>query len=196
MDGSTEDAAREHRFRRLYVDLYADVLRFVQRRVAPGGDGGAAEDVTAEVFLAVWRRIDDVPGGGDAARAWVFGIARNLLLNNRRGSRRQSALGVRLADAEQVRAVQSGTVTSGPGEVDVALQVDRGRAWRGLSEVHQEALALSAFEGLDSQEAAVVIGITATVFRLRLSRARKALRAGLGAEHLLPAANAQYSERS
>lgn len=199
MDELSGDPAREHRFRRLYVDVYADVLRFVQRRVADGaggGVGGTAEDVTAEVFLVVWRRVDDVPGGDggnsvDAARAWVFGIARNLLLNSRRGARRQVALGVRLADAERVQALGSGAVGSAAvaskaadhGASEVALRVDLERAWRELSDVHQEALALSAFEGLDSHEAAAVLGITATAFRLRLSRARKTLRSALGAEH-------------
>lgn len=185
----------------------------MQRRVGNGAGGGvggagscAAEDVTAEVFLAVWRRIDDVPGGGDnndddnnrdAGRAWIFGIARNILLNSRRGARRQSALGVRLADAEHVRAAGSGSGSVGlgalgSGSVDVALQVDLERAWPELSDLHQEALALSAFEGLDSQEAAAVVGVTATAFRLRLSRARKALRSALGAEHPLPGADGKH----
>lgn len=192
MDELSGDAGREHRFKRLYVDVYADVLRFVQRRV--GGDSDP-EDVVAEVFLAVWRRVDDVPGRGgenydddanhDSVRAWVFGVARNLLLNNRRGMRRRQALGVRLAHAEHVRAAAAGPDGVGSGAVDVALLIDLERAWRELSDVHQETLALAAFEGLDSTDAGVVVGITATAFRLRLSRARKALRSALGAEHVL-----------
>lgn len=177
MDEVTGEPGREHRFRRVYVDLYADVLRFVQRRT---DDAAAAEDVVAEVFLAVWRRFEDVPAGHDAARAWVFGIARNLLLNSRRGERRRRALGVRLADA--------GRDHPSDAEPDeVLFRVDLELAWRRLTAVHQEALALSAFEGLDSQEAAAVVGITATAFRLRLSRGRKALRTALGAERALPA---------
>lgn len=174
MDDISGDARREHRFRPLYEDLYPDLLRFVQRRT----DDGTAEDMVAEVFLAVWRRLEDVPCGHDGARAWVFGIARNLLLNNHRSNRRRSALGVRLADAERVRALN-------PGEVNTALQVDLERAWRGLSDVHQETLALAVFEGLDSTEAAAVVGASATAFRLRLSRARKALRSALDSDRVL-----------
>lgn len=120
MDNISASSRREHRFRPLYEDLYPDILRFVQRRT----DDGTAEDVVAEVFLAVWRRLEDVPGGHDAARAWVFRIARNLLLNNQRSYRRRRALGVRLADAERVRATNFGEVVS-------TLQVDLERAWRG-----------------------------------------------------------------
>ena len=46
-----------HRFADLYRAQYADVVRFVQRRV----DAGAAEDVVADVFLVVWRRVAELP---------------------------------------------------------------------------------------------------------------------------------------
>lgn len=55
----------EARFRALYADAYGDVLRFAQRRVHPSH----AEDVTAEAFLVVWRRLDDAPTGPDDLRS-------------------------------------------------------------------------------------------------------------------------------
>ncbi|MBB3094510.1 DNA-directed RNA polymerase specialized sigma24 family protein [Actinoplanes campanulatus] len=85
---------RESRFRALYADTYADVLRFAQRRVHPSH----AEDVVADTFLAAWRRLDVAPREHGDARAWLFGIARNCLLNARRGLGRQDALAVRLAE--------------------------------------------------------------------------------------------------
>jgi RNA polymerase sigma-70 factor (ECF subfamily) len=87
---------RAERFRALYAAGYLDVLRFVQRRVHPTH----AEDVVAEAFLVVWRRIDELPARPSDQRAWLFGIARNCLLNARRGAHRAEALAVRLADAE------------------------------------------------------------------------------------------------
>lgn len=46
---------RRDRFERLYRD-YAGVVRtFARRR----GDDAEADDVVAEVFLVVWRRLDD-----------------------------------------------------------------------------------------------------------------------------------------
>lgn len=38
------------------------------------------------------------------------------------------------------------------------------------------------FEGLDSAEAAMVVGVSTAAFRLRLSRARKALRCALDSD--------------
>ena len=58
--------------------------------------------------------------------------------------------------------------------------MDLGRAWRLLSERHQEALALTVWDGLTALEAATVLGISPVAYRLRLSRARSVLRAHLG----------------
>ena len=87
--------ADEVRFRTFYADSYADVLRFVRRRTPPD----RAEDVVAEAFLVAWRRVADLPAAYGDARAWVFGIARHCLLNDRRAAGRRAALAVRLADA-------------------------------------------------------------------------------------------------
>lgn len=171
MTDSWRSAEQERAFTLLYEAVYRDLVGFVQRRT--GHD--RSEDVAAEVFLVVWRRFHDAPGGLDDARPWVFGIARNLMLNERRGELRRSALGVRLADP-------ASWSTTGD-EVDAVIaRIDVGRAWRLLSEVHQEALSLTVFEGLQAPQAAVVVGISPVAFRLRLSRARRALRVHL--DHL------------
>lgn len=59
----------------------------------------------------------------------------------------------------------------------IARRVDISRAWKQLSAVHHEALALAIWDGLDSQHAAAVLGISPVAYRLRLSRGLRALRA-------------------
>ena len=86
---------RADAFRSLYESSYNDLLRFVQRRTEPA----SAEDVVAEAFLVVWKRYSEAPANDSDSRAWVFGIARNLLLNAQRGEQRRQSLGVRLAEA-------------------------------------------------------------------------------------------------
>ncbi len=154
----------EDRFAALYDAAYADLLRFASRRVDPA----AAEDVTAEVFLVAWRRFDDLPAQPDDARAWLFGIARGVLLNTRRGAERQRALSVRLS--------QGAFDPAQPADELAVHRVDVARAFRRLTEGHQEALALTVLDELSSPQAAVVLGISPVAFRLRLSRARRALR--------------------
>lgn len=162
---------REARFRALYADAYADVLRFAQRRVHPSH----AEDVTADAFLIAWRRLDDAPRAPDDLRAWLFGIARHCLLNNRRGQGRRDALAVRVANGAPPR------LTSGLDADLVAERVDLAAAWQRLSRRDQEALSLKVFEDLTSAQAGRVLGITAASYRLRLLRARRALRRRLDA---------------
>lgn len=160
----------ERAFRSLYAAVRPDLLRFVQRRAHPDH----AEDVVAEALLVVWRRLDELPTDPEDARAWVFGVTRNVLLNHRRGAQRRQALGVRLAD-------DPGAVEGDAADA-VVHRVDLARAWRLLSEVHQEALGLAVFEQLPAPQAAAVLGISPVAFRLRLSRARRALRLHL--DHL------------
>lgn len=174
----------EQRFRALYETTYADVLRFAQRR-APVSH---AEDVAAETMLVAWRRLDDLPEESGSARAWVFGIARHILLNAHRGERRRGSLEVRLAET-------ASTGSTGDDAELVARRVDLARAWNLLTPQHQESLALAVWDGLSAAEAALVLGISPVAFRLRLSRARRALRAL--ADHLPdPAAVTGATERS
>ena len=154
----------EARFAAVYDAVYADLLRFASRRVDPA----TAEDVTAESFLVAWRRFDDLPDQPDDARAWLFGIARGVILNTRRGAERQRALSVRLSEVA--------TDHVEPADDLAVHRVDVARAFRRLTEGHQEALALTVLDELSSPQAAVVLGISPVAFRLRLSRARRALR--------------------
>jgi len=85
-------AAREEDFRRLYAEHFDAVLGFALRRTDRPDD---AADVTADTFLVAWRRLSHLPAG-DAARPWLYGVARRVLANQRRGDGRRAALGDRL----------------------------------------------------------------------------------------------------
>ena len=142
-------------FDRLYREFGPDVLAFCRRRVAPD----LADDATAETFLVVWRRLSDVPR---SPRGWLLGIARLTLANQRRSGRRREAL---IARVGWERSAEGVSADARP--VLEAL----GR----LSDLDQEALLLSAWDGLSSREAAQVLGCTPAAFRLRLHRARRRL---------------------
>ncbi len=58
----------------------------------------------------------------------------------------------------------------------VAHRVDIAAAWPHLSPLHQEVIALIALDGLSAPEAAAVLDVSPTTVRVRLSRARRALR--------------------
>ena len=170
----TDGAAR---FAALYRQAQPDVLAFVGRRLAAGDRNGMgitnsalgyAEDITHEVFLLAWQRQSQIPVDISDARAWLFTVARNLLLNDRRTALRRASIFVAIA--------RNATVVV-PGLADaLETRIDLASAWSQLPAESQEVLALTAWDGLDSKQAAQVLGISAAAYRMRLTRARTALR--------------------
>jgi RNA polymerase sigma-70 factor (ECF subfamily) len=97
-------------------------------------------------------------------------VARRVLANHHRGERRRSAL------ADRLRADLA--VGYHPPEFD-GEQAQVTGAFRGLPAADRELLALSAWEGLDYGQIAVVLGCSRNAVRLRLFRARKRFAAQL-----------------
>jgi RNA polymerase sigma-70 factor (ECF subfamily) len=162
---SEDDAGgREERFRSLHLETYADLLRFVERRV-PGSE---AEDVVSTVFLTAWRRFDELP---EDARPWLFAVAHKTMANRTRGWLRRRALDVRVASFEAREPSDDST--------DTAVRIDLERAWAALSAADREVLALIAFDGLTAEQGAAVLGCRRSTFAMRLGRARKRLQSAL-----------------
>jgi RNA polymerase sigma-70 factor, ECF subfamily len=86
------DAERRQRFDDLFAAFGPDVVAYCRWQSDSPSD---AQDAASEVFLTVWRRLDDVPDG-DAARTWLNATARRVLANQRRSNRRRVALQDRL----------------------------------------------------------------------------------------------------
>ena len=159
------DDARRQRFEAAYRELYAPLCGYALRRVREPED---AAEVIAETFATLWRRFDRCPQG-DELRPWLYGIARRVIANQRRGQRRRSALSERLA----ANASPSPTPHADEPPSELA------RAFASLSESDRELLSLVAWEGLTREELAVALGTNRAAARLRLYRARKRLRAAL-----------------
>jgi RNA polymerase sigma factor (sigma-70 family) len=164
--GSVPQEEVEERFTRLYADHARGVMAYVLRR-APRED---AADLVAEVFLAAWRRADEVPREPDA-RLWLYGIARGLLSNQVRGDRRRARLQERL---RQERS--TGQSSESDHEVETVVDAALGR----LGESDREVLMLAGWEGLDPAEIAGVLRITRVAARSRLHRARRRFEKELG----------------
>jgi RNA polymerase sigma-70 factor, ECF subfamily len=164
---------RRQRFETVYTANHGPVLGYVLRRTANPDD---AADVIAETFLTAWRRLDDVPPG-DAARLWLYGVARRVLANHHRGERRRSALAGRLR-ADLAAAPPPPQFT---GEL-----AGLARAFRRLPEADRELLALAGWEGLDAGQIAVTLGCSRNAARIRLHRARRRIAAELARDAAWP----------
>jgi RNA polymerase sigma factor (sigma-70 family) len=158
-------------FEAFYRAHVESVQRFVARRI---DDPYLAADLTAEVFLA---GIDAAPGyrperGSPAA--WLFGVARIVVAaEHRRAARERRAhgrlQGRRLLEDNDVERMQQ--------RIDAAA---RSRALFAavaqLPEGERAVLELVALDDLSVTEAAAVLGLRPVTARVRLHRARGALR--------------------
>jgi RNA polymerase sigma-70 factor (ECF subfamily) len=154
------------RFDALFDAHYAEVLAYALRRTASRAE---AEDIAAETFAVACRRGASVP---DPAIAWLYGVARGLLRNQQRSGRRRLRLVGRLSTERRALGRDPAETVS---ERDAAA-----RAFSRLSAPQREVLQLIAWEGLDADEAADVLGCSTGAFRVRLHRARRELAKQLG----------------
>jgi RNA polymerase sigma factor (sigma-70 family) len=158
----------ERRFRMLFESEARGVLGYALRRVEDRED---AADVVAETFSVAWRRIGDVPPAPES-RLWLYGVARRILANQRRGELRRRRL------SDRLRAELRATGDADAGSKDErALAV--GEALAELTEQDREVLLLANWEGLTPAEIGTVIGVPGATARTRLHRARGRLRAQL-----------------
>ena len=123
----------------------------------------------AEVFGVVWRKLEG--SVLEAERAWIFGIARNVVRNRWRAATRRRRLMGRVAgvrDREELDPLG-----------DIAEATTRQRrvveALRQLHESDREILMMSAWDDLSANEIAVILDISANAVHQRLHRAKKRL---------------------
>jgi RNA polymerase sigma-70 factor (ECF subfamily) len=150
---------RQQRFELLFEAHHAHIAAYARRR-APSE---AVEDVVEETFLVAWRALEHVP---DEPLPWLYGVARRVLANSRRGGGRAAALVQRLAQERE----SAEAAPSAPG-----LSAHVEAALRALSDREREAVLLIAWEGLTPSQRAIAAGCSAAAFRVRLHRARSRL---------------------
>jgi RNA polymerase sigma-70 factor (ECF subfamily) len=142
-----------------------DLLAYLQRRVGPD----EAPDLLGETMVVAWRRVDDLPNDHEQARMWLFGIARNTLLNHARGQRRRWALADRIRGHSAPEAVAS-AADEGADVRDAIARLDLDLA---------ELVQLIHWERMTIAQAAGLLGISDSTARSRYARAKEQLRAAL-----------------
>ena len=153
-----DDLERRQQFERLFAAHAAAVRAYARRRV----EAAVADDVTSEVFVVAWRRLEDVP---DDSLPWLLGCARRVLWHQYRRSKRDAAL------LERLHAAMARSRPSGDHVLADAL----GK----LNDGDRELLLLVAWEGLAISQAAKVLGCSRNTASVRAYRARKRLAAAL-----------------
>jgi RNA polymerase sigma factor (sigma-70 family) len=155
-------------FYREHVEV---VERFVARRVA---DPHLAADLTADAFLAAIDAAASYDPRRGTPTAWLYGIARNIVSSaHRRAARERSAQalvrGRSLLDEDDIIRLQERIDAEARSrEIYAALDA--------LPSGDRAVFELVALDGLSPREAAAAVGISAVSGRVRLHRARVAMR--------------------
>ena len=167
--------SNDAKFRRIF-DAHAPMVhRYCLRRLSVAD----ANDAVSEVFLAVWRRIEEVPEG-DHMLPWILGVARNTVRNAQRSLRRTTRLAARVGDEPTVNA-------PGP-EVQVVRSSEYAEvaaALEGLRPEDQEVIRLRAWEELTASQVATVLGCSVAAAEKRISRASARLTAAVERRRLI-----------
>ena len=169
-DATLSDADQRARFEHSFRTHARAILGYALRRTTPAD----AADVVAETFVVAWRRVGEMPTEPET-RLWLFGVARRVLANQHRGTRRRMRLSDRLRSELVPLATQS----------EPTLDSDRVRrvadSLGGLRDVEREVLMLTAVEGLTPSQIAVALELPAATVRTHLHRGRLKLRSTAGA---------------
>jgi RNA polymerase sigma factor (sigma-70 family) len=138
------------------------------------GDWALAEDLTSTTFLLAWRSRGRAPLRAESALPLLYGIATNVLRNQRRSLQRRRDAFARLP---LERAEEPDFAEDGPTRLDdQAAMRELLRLFARLPRREQDVVALCDWSGLSYQDAAVALDIPIGTVRSRLARGRQRLR--------------------
>jgi RNA polymerase sigma-70 factor (ECF subfamily) len=138
------------------------------------GDWALAEDLTSTTFLLAWRSHGHAPLQVESALPLLYGIATNVLRNDRRSAKRRRAAFVRLPVE---RAEEPDFAEESPTRLDdQAAMRELLRLFTRLPRREQDVLALCDWSELSYEDAAVALDIPIGTVRSRLARGRRRLR--------------------
>ena len=136
-------------------------------------DREAAEDVTQEVFIKVWRALPQYDGRASMS-TWIYTIARNTSLSALRARRTHSSL----SDPEVMEAAEA---THPVPSADVLA--DRAAILRLVDQLptkQRQVVILFYMEGQSHDEVAAMLAMPVGTVKTLLQRARGRLGAAIG----------------
>ncbi|KKF02306.1 sigma-70 family RNA polymerase sigma factor [Mycolicibacterium obuense] len=155
---------------RVLYDEHGDALWRYALRLT--GDRARAEDVVQETLLKAWRHPSVTADAERSARAWLFTVARNMIIDERRSARFRNEAAEPVPDEVVDRASSD--------EVDTALnRILLSTALAQLTEEHRAVVRRAYYQGWTTAQIAADLGIAEGTVKSRLHYAMRALRLGL-----------------
>ncbi len=168
------------------------IYRYIRCRVP---DEATAEDLTSAVFAGALKSIDSYNYRGLPLRAWLYRIARNVVVSHRRrvfNERKiagpidalSAATGLlsRFRGLDDVPAASSFTLASSANDSNMIDRLDLREALKRLGAAQREVVVLRFIVGLSSEETAAVMNKDVGAVYSLQARAVLSLRKQLRAE--------------
>ncbi|MFC0626808.1 RNA polymerase sigma factor [Kribbella deserti] len=161
------------RFTVIFDRYFGQVHSYVARRL--GTD--IADDLSSETFLIAFRQRAKFDSRSGVVRAWLYGIATNLIRRYRRDEVRAWRAAAKLplpaeSTGDEDRIAAQVTAQGASGQLAAALAKVNAK--------DREVLMLVALGELTYDEVAAALGIAYGTVCSRLSRARRVVRENLG----------------
>lgn len=150
----------------LYDEHAAALWRYALRLTS---DASRAEDVVQETLLRAWQHPEIIGDTERSARAWLFTVARNMIIDERRSPKFRNVVASLDASGAPEQAA--------PDEVDLAL--DRlliADAMAQMSTEHRAVIERSYYRGWSTAQIAADLDIAEGTVKSRLHYAVRALR--------------------
>jgi RNA polymerase sigma-70 factor (ECF subfamily) len=160
----TEDSMRA-----LYRTYGSELYGFA---VSCLGDRGQAEELVQEVFTRVWRHAQSFDPDKASFRTWLYGIARNAIIDLKRRQSVRPALSAHPETQEDQGALDD-SFERALLRWQVAAALDR------LTPEHRQVIRLAHFQGLTLREISERTGIPLGTVKSRTSYALRGLRLAL-----------------
>jgi RNA polymerase sigma factor (sigma-70 family) len=158
------------------AERYRELVERHERRVyavawSRLGDAALAEEATQEAFIRAYRRLW-LLGDGAKFSGWVNTIARRVAINFGLRHRRELNKRQRWALENPAISAPENSAETDPLHTPETLR----QTLAELPAAHRECLVLFYLEGKSGAEAAASLGISEAALRVRLHRARAAMR--------------------
>jgi RNA polymerase sigma-70 factor, ECF subfamily len=163
------EAAEAALLKALYDEHAAVLWRYAMRLT---GDASRAEDVVQETLLRAWQHPEVVDDPERSARAWLFTVARNMIIDERRSPRFRNVV----SSLDDSSTPEKSALDEVNATLDRMLIAD---AMAELSAEHRAVIERSYYRGWTTAQIAADLGIAEGTVKSRLHYAVRALRLAL-----------------
>ncbi len=152
---------------KIYTAYSGKVMGYIMARIRRRAE---AEDLTADVFEKVYRKIGDYDRSKSSLSTWIFTITRNTLIDSYRRRRPTEELDETIADTTEVDE----------GLLQNETLQELAQALRELDQELRDIIVLRYYDGKQLTEIAEIMKLSYGAIKLRHQKALKEIKRLMG----------------